>query len=77
MGDETLMFKDSENGVLSVLAAPKKKRLPYLTPGGVLGIPFDSSERFHWWKGGQSIATTRAEVERWMADGKEQHAAAL
>lgn len=37
-------------------------RMPYLTPGGVLGIPFDSPERFHWWKGGQSIAETRAEV---------------
>lgn len=71
MGDETLMFKDSENGVLSVLAAPKKERLPYLTPGGVLGIPFDSPERFHWWRGGQSIAETRREV---LADGHHANA---
>jgi hypothetical protein len=37
---------------------------PYLTAGGVLGIPFDSDPKYHWWKGGQSVAETRAEVER-------------
>lgn len=49
-------------------------RMPYLTPGGVLGIPFESPERFHWWKGGQSIAETRAEVESWTAtERKDGH----
>ena len=63
---------ESEQGVRSV-------RMPYLTPGGVLGIPFDSPERFHWWKGGQSIAETRAEVERWIRDaaGKELNGAGV
>jgi hypothetical protein len=26
-------------------------------------IPFDSPERYHWWKGGQSVAVTRRECE--------------
>ena len=55
---------ESAKGVRSV-------RMPYLTPGGVLGIPFESPERFHWWKGGQSIAETRAEVESWMATARK------
>lgn len=28
----------------------EKGRLPYLTPAGDLRIPFDSPERYHWWK---------------------------
>lgn len=65
MGDDTPICKGSENGVPSVPSSlpPAAGRMPYLTAGGVLGIPFDSPERFHWWKGGQSIAETRAEVE--------------
>jgi len=52
--------KDSETGVLSVLAVPgvgvaeppsaAGEHLPYLTPGGTLVIPSDSPERYHWWK---------------------------
>jgi hypothetical protein len=74
---ELLLGLEFEKGVRSVRegkgaeqppkAAGQQGRMPYLTPGGVLGIPFDSPERFHWWKGGQSIAETRAEVESWMA----------
>ena len=26
------------------------ERLPFLTAGGDLSIPFDSPERYHWWK---------------------------
>jgi hypothetical protein len=37
-------------------------RLPFLTAGGDLSIPFDSPERYHWWKGGQSVEQTRADV---------------
>lgn len=37
-------------------------RMPYVTPGGTLVIPFNSPERFHWWKGGQSVQTTAQEV---------------
>lgn len=37
-------------------------RLPFLTSGGTLVIPFDSPERYHWWKGGQSVTATMAEA---------------
>ena len=68
-GDHIYMCKDFEKGVLSVLSTGKV-RLPHLTPEGTLVIPFDSPERYHWWKGGQSIAQTRAEIlERKENDG--------
>ena len=74
MCSTTHTYKDLENGVPSVPEVSAPGRLPYLTPDGVLGIPFDSPERFHWWKGGQGIAETRAEVESWMSESarKEQ-----
>jgi hypothetical protein len=50
---------ESETPVLSVLDS---ERLPYITPAGDLVIPFSSPERYHWWKGGQSVAETRAEA---------------
>jgi hypothetical protein len=38
-------------------------RLPYLTLEGGLVIPFDSPERYHWWKpGGQSVQETLSEL---------------
>ena len=37
-------------------------RLPYVTAGGDLVIPFDSDPKYHWWKTGQSVEQTRAEV---------------
>lgn len=76
MCDDTHICKDSENGVLSVLDAPRTERLPYLTAGGTLVIPFDSPERFHWWKCGQSISETRVEVMRETAR-KEMHGVAV
>ena len=42
------------------------EKLPYLTPGGTLVIPFDSPERYHWWKpDGErlTVAQTMAEVQ--------------
>ena len=50
---------ESEPGVPSV---PTEK-LPYLLPDGTLVIPFNSPERYHWWKGGQSIRRTVAELK--------------
>ena len=44
-------------------AAVKPVRMPHFTPGGTLVIPFDSPERYHWWKGGQSVAATVAELK--------------
>ncbi len=35
---------------------------PYLTPTGELRIPFTADPRYHWWKGGQSIAQTLQEL---------------
>ena len=51
----------------------KPLRVPYLTPGGTLVIPFDSPERYHWWRGGQSVEQTRAEVLTRMAVERAQH----
>ena len=42
------------------------ERLPFLTAGGDLSIPFDSPERYHWWRGGQSVAETLHEVKERM-----------
>ena len=59
-------LKDLETVVPSVpLSLPPVtwEKLPFLTAGGDLSIPFDSPERYHWWKGGQSIAQTLAEVK--------------
>lgn len=36
--------------------------LPYVKANGTLVIPFDSDERFHYWKGGQSLALTKEEA---------------
>jgi len=49
-------------------------RLPFLTAGGTLSIPFDSDPKYHWWKlGGQSVEQTRAEVLAWMAAERVGH----
>ncbi len=67
-------LKDSERGVPSVPSLGVEwppiaagQRLPFLTAGGDLSIPFDSAERFHWWKGGQSVAATLVEVRAGLA----------
>jgi len=62
-------LKDSESAVLNVPTAPcggPPLRLPFLTAGGDLSIPFDSPERYHWWRGGQSVAQTLHEVKERM-----------
>ncbi len=76
-GDSYVKLKDSESGVpsvpIAVVAEPPPvagERLPYLTPGGTLVIPFDSPERYHWWKPPheqrQRVATTLNEVKERM-----------
>lgn len=75
------MCKGLESAVPSVPSVPDEpegeadmpptaagERLPFLTPGGSLSIPFDAPERYHWWRGGQSVAETLAEVKRRMTD---------
>jgi hypothetical protein len=58
------LCQQSETGVPSVpdVKQPKTVGLPYLTPSGDLGIPFDSPERYHWWTGGQSARRTKQEL---------------
>jgi len=67
------IYKDLEKGVPGVPSGSEAEvvspptcggeRLPFLTADGTLSIPFDSPERYHWWKGGQSVKATRAELE--------------
>jgi hypothetical protein len=70
------MYKECKNGVLSVLkplqaateadaGSAARARLPFLTGDGTLSIPFDSPERYHWWKADGERLTVkeiRAEV---------------
>jgi hypothetical protein len=58
------IYKDFDEGVRCVRGLPeeRKERLPYLTQSGDLVIPFDSPERYHWWKSGQSVKETLAEL---------------
>jgi hypothetical protein len=57
--------QQSETGVPTVPVLPGQGnvQLPYLNASGDLVIPFNSPERYHWWKeGGQSIDTTKQEI---------------
>jgi hypothetical protein len=65
-GDFQEKLKDSESAVRAVLTVPTGERMPFLTAGGDLSIPFDSPERYHWWRGGQSVAQTLQEVKERM-----------
>lgn len=69
--DDMHTCKDKSGVVPSV---PLSARRPYLAADGTLVIPFDSPDRFHWWKGGQTVVETRAEVELGFmpAERKEQ-----
>ena len=70
------MYKESEGAVPTVMEKKgvqpppsSGEKLPYLTPGGTLVIPFDSPERYHWWKpdGDRlSVAETMQEVKERM-----------
>jgi hypothetical protein len=53
------IYKDFDRGVRCVRV---KEKLPHLTEAGDLVIPFDSPERYHWWKRGQSVKETLAEL---------------
>ena len=70
--DSTYTLKEFSGGVRDVreekevegaVETPKVGEiLPYFTSDGTLVIPFDSPERYHWWKSGQSVAQTRKEI---------------
>jgi hypothetical protein len=66
---KTHIYKDFDEGVRCVRLLPAGgngtqlgQKLPYLTSSGDLVIPFDSPERYHWWKSGQSVKETLAEL---------------
>jgi hypothetical protein len=42
----------------------QQPNMPHLLADGTLVIPFSSPERYHWWKGGQSVSETRAELRQ-------------
>ncbi len=50
---------------LPVPSVPRQECLPTVTPGGDLRIPFNSPEKYHWWKDGDRLTPdqTRAEIE--------------
>jgi len=64
----------AESGRVGEVLPPKiasgvtRPVMPYLTADGTLVIPFDSPERYHWWKVGQSVAETRRECGLMIAD---------
>ncbi len=66
-------LEDLDSAVLNVPSAGVElppivagELLPFLTAGGDLSILFDSPERYHWWRGGQSVAQTLVEVKERM-----------
>ena len=79
--DTNTYNKDSERPVPAVpdcshstttqISGQPALRLPFLTPSGDLSIPFDSPERYHWWRGGQSVAATLAEVRAKANQGQD------
>lgn len=51
-----------ENGnPRKLIEAGKLQPLPYLD-NGILRIPFDSPQKYHWWNRGQSIKDTLREL---------------
>ena len=48
--------------VAAIDARPEGPKKPYFTSDGTLRIPFDSDPKYHWWKGGQSVKRTIAEL---------------
>ena len=68
------MLEDLGSGVRAVRTVLPPvvagERLPFLTADGTLSIPFDSPERYHWWKpDGErlTVAETLAEVRSRMS----------
>ena len=59
---DAIMCKELD---LPVPSVPRQECLPTLTPGGDLIIPFNSPEKYHWWKDGDRLTPdqTRAEIE--------------
>ncbi|OOP56512.1 MAG: hypothetical protein AYP45_08700 [Candidatus Brocadia carolinensis] len=55
-------IKLPEQSAKQLLEAGKIKPLPYLD-NGVLRIPFDSPNKYHWWNRGQSVLDTLKELK--------------
>jgi|SRR3990167_9283949 len=57
------IIKLSEQSAGQLIKAGKIQPLPYLD-NGILRIPFDSPQKYHWWNRGQDICTTLKELGR-------------
>ena len=55
-------LKGYKSELLGMLSEKKDRRKPFLDGKEALVIPFDSEVKYHWWKGGQSIAKTLLEI---------------
>ena len=55
------IIKLSEQSAGQLIKAGKIKTLPYLD-NGILRIPFDSPQKFHWWGRGRDISDTLREL---------------
>jgi hypothetical protein len=62
-------------GPVPTTVHPEKPRLPYLTTSGDLVIPFDSPERYHWWKPPHGKRLRVGEIVAELRERKENDAA--
>jgi hypothetical protein len=72
-------LKGFDEGVRSVRVPeqPPKQRLPYLTSSGDLVIPFESPERYHWWKPPHEKRLRVREILAELRERKEKDASAF
>lgn len=56
------IIKLSEQSARQLIEAGKIKLLPYMD-NGVLRIPFDSPQKYHWWNRGQCVVKTLEELK--------------
>ena len=53
-------LKKHRTEILARLRA--RPTVPFIDATGVLVIPFDCPKKYHWWKGGQTVQETLAEL---------------
>ena len=78
--NEVYILKGFDEGVRCVRQQTRSDRegsLPYLTPSGDLGIPFDSPERYHWWKPPQEERLRVREILAELRERKENDASSF
>ena len=75
--DSICRLVESDTPVRSVRETerPERTRMPYLTASGDLVIPFDSPERYHWWKPPHEKRLRVSEILAEIRERKENDAA--